>query len=229
MTRRDRARDDERVFGPGPDPEPQPHGIAPIIGGLMAHDLGVELECVDMPWPRHIPSLLAGDVDVCPKHTNTPQRGLQVDFANGRLTQYRVTLMVRKEDEGRDVADFNRPDVKIVSWHGSSTTQVAQDKFPNATVYESPNPRDELESGRADATCGDSVTTIFLERHPGLRLLRNDGRLIVLSREYVHPSIRPGDPRFLNWMNNWMEYQSAQGTIAYWCNDWWESFMADRD
>lgn len=212
------------------DPETgKPWGIAPIIGGLMAADLGVELECVDLPWPQHIPALLAGDVDMCPKHVNTPQRALEVEFATGRLTQYRVSLLIRSESEARTKEYFDREGVRIVSWHGSSTTQVAQMHFPRATVYESPEPRREVEEGRAEAVCTDSVTKIFLEGHPSLKLLRDEtDRLIVLSREYVHPSIRVGDMRFLNWIDNWLEYQAAQGTLGYWCDTWWESFMADQ-
>lgn len=207
----------------------EPHGIAPIIGGLMARDLGVQLECVDLPWPEHIPALLAGGVDICPKHTNTPQRALQVEFAAGRLTQYRVSLLIRSENESVDKEAFNQPDVVIASWHGSSTTQVAEQHFPKAKVIESPVPRDLLDAGEVNAVCTDSVTKVFLEQHPGIKLLKDErGDLIVLSREYVHPSVRPGDPRFLNWVNNFLEYQAAQGTIDYWCNTWWESFMADQ-
>jgi ABC-type amino acid transport substrate-binding protein len=207
----------------------KPWGIAPIVGGLMADDLGVELECVDLPWPKHIPALLAGEVDMCPKHVNTPQRALDVEFASGRLTQYRVSLLIRTDNTARAKEDFNREGVRIASWHGSSTTQVAEKHFPHASVYESPEPRVEVEEGRADAVCTDSVTKIFLDRHPKLQLLRDEqGQLIVLSREYVHPSIRPGDARFLNWIDNWLEYQHAQGTLGYWCDDWWESFMADQ-
>jgi polar amino acid transport system substrate-binding protein len=212
------------------DPETgQPNGIAPIIGGMMAKDLGVKLECVDLPWPEHIPAMLDGEVDVCPKHTNTPARALLVDFAIGRLTQYRVSLLVRSDNTASTKEAFDRPEVTIASWHGSSTTQVAELQFPHAKVIESPIPRELLERGEVDAVCTDSVTKVFLEKNPTIKLLKDhSGQLVVLSREYVHPSVRPGDPRFLNWVNNFLEYHSAQGTIDYWCDTWWESFMADQ-
>ena len=38
-----------------------------------------------------------------------------------------------------------------------------------------------------------------------------------------------GDARFLNWLNNWLEYHHAQGTLGYWCDEWWESWMADNE
>ena len=76
----------------------------------------------------------------------------------------------------------------------------------------------------------DSVTTFFLKKHPRLKLLRApDGTLKIFSREYAQPGIRPGDQRFLNWINSWYLYHEAQGTIARWCETWWESFMADKE
>lgn len=211
------------------DPETgKPWGMAPIIGGLIASDLGVELECVDLPWPVHIDALLEGQVDLLPKHTNTPERALRVDFANGRLMSYRVTALV-PAGSGLTKEDLNRDDVVISTWHGSSTTQVARSQFPRADIRESETPDLELFEGRANARIGDSVTHTFLEKHPGFELMHEGGKLVVLSREYVHPSIRQGDPRFLNWLNNWLNYHDAQGTLAYWCGEWWESFMADQE
>lgn len=211
------------------DPETgKPWGIGPIVGGLIAEDLGVELECVDLPWPEHIDALLDGRVDLLPKHTNTPERALRVDFANGRLTAYRVTALIRK-GSGLTRADLEQEGAVISTWHGASTTQVALRHFPRAIVKEFKEPHVEVIENRADACVNDSITHVFLEKNPGLDLMREGGKLVVLSREFVHPSIRPGDPRFLNWLNNWLEYHDAQGTLAHWCDEWWESFMADQE
>ena len=48
---------------------------------MMARDLGVEVEWVDLPWPNQIPAFLEGKADLLPKHTNTSLRGLLVDFS----------------------------------------------------------------------------------------------------------------------------------------------------
>lgn len=211
------------------DPETgKPWGIGPIIGGLVAQDLGVELDCVDLPWPEHIDALLDGRVDLLPKHTNTPERALRVEFADGRLTAYRVTALI---PAGRTLVkeDLNTDGIVISTWHGASTTQVAEACFPHAAIKEFKRPHQEVIEGRAHACINDSITHIFLEKHPELELMRENGKLVVFSREYVHASIKPGDPKFLNWLNNWLEYQDAQGTLSYWCDEWWESFMADQE
>jgi len=63
-----------------------------------------------------------------------------------------------------------------------------------------------------------------------LALLREpDGKLLILSTEYNKVSIRPGDPKFLNWLNAWYDYRDGQGDIEELCVTWWESFMGDRE
>jgi ABC-type amino acid transport substrate-binding protein len=208
----------------------EPWGIAPIIGGMIARDLGVKLECVNLPWPEHIPALLSGKVDLLPKHTNTPERALEMEFAQGALTAYRVTALIRADGAVSEKDDLNQPGRRISVWHGSSIREIIRKEFPRAEMKEFSSPSREVEEGRADACLTDSVTKIFMERHPGLKFLRDrEGKLVIFSREIVHPGIKPGDPRFLNWINNWLEYHWAQGTLGYWCEEWWESFMADRE
>ena len=212
------------------DPETnEPSGLAPIISRILAQDLGVELECVDMPWPEHIPALLEGRVDLLPKHVNTPERALTVEFCNGRLMEYRVTALVPVASAYTSKGELNQPDKVIAVWHGSSIREIIQREFPRAAMKEFQKPSKEVDEGRADACLTDSVTNIFVEKHPGLRFLRDpEGKLVVFSREYAQLGIKPGDQRFLNWLNNWHQYHEAQGTIGYWCVDYWESFMADK-
>ena len=204
-------------------------GIAPIMGRLMADDLDVRLECVNMPWPEHIPALLSGKVDLLPKHVNTPKRALLVEFTNGRFMLYRVTALIQEKRLISDKEDLNQEGKIISVWYGSSIKDIIKKEFPLATIKEFKFPWIEVQEGRADACLTDSVTKVFLQKHPGLKLMRDkEGKLIIFSREYAQPGIKPGEQRFLSWINNWYQYYEAQGTINYWCNTWWESFMADR-
>ena len=208
----------------------EPWGIAPIMGKLMAENLGVKLECVDMPWPEQVPALLHGEVDLLPKHVNTPERALLVEFASGRFMVYRVTALIPADSAITAKEALNQAGKVISVWHGSSIREIIRREFPLATMQEFKYPWVEVEEGRADACLTDSVTTIFTQKHPGLKFLRDkEGKLTIFSREYAQPGIKPGDRRFLNWINNWYQYHEAQGTISYWCDTWWESFMADRE
>lgn len=208
----------------------EPSGLAPIISRILATDLGVKLECVDMPWPEHIPALLDGRVDLLPKHVNTPERALTVEFCSGRLMEYRVTALIPVESAVTEKAELNQPDKVIAVWHGSSIREIIRREFPQAMMKEYQKPSVEVDEGRADACLTDSVTNIFVEKHPGLKFLRdNGGELVIFSREYAQLGIKPGDQRFLNWLDNWHQYHEAQGTIESWCVDYWESFMADKE
>lgn len=203
----------------------KPAGIAPILGQLMADDLGVELECVDMLWPEQVPALVEGRVDVLTKHTNIPSRALLVEFANRPLVAFRIAVLVPSGNR-LTKADLNSADKTISVWHGSSTRVNAEREFPSATIREFPDPQAEVSAGRADACVTDAITHVFLEKHPELELLSAKGQAVVLATEYSHIAIRPGDQRFLNWINSWLAYQDGLGTLSYWCDVWWESFMA---
>ena len=82
---------------------------------------------------------------------------------------------------------------------------------------------DILEDGDADGWVNAPIAQKYLELHPTLAALRHsDGRLMILSSEYSHPAVRPGDQRFLNWINNWLAYHETQGTLRKWCEEWCE-------
>lgn len=205
----------------------KPSGVVCELGKVIARDLGAKPEWVDIPWPEHMQALLSGKVDLLLSYTNTPQRAFQIEFAD-RLLPSQVVIMVTRDSAIQEKEEVNQPGKRIGIWHGSSIARVAETHFPLATIGEYADPPGELEGERIDACVVDAVTRVFMEKHPGLRLLRDkNGELIVLAREYGHPAIRPGDQRFLNWINNWLQYHKAQGTIGYWCHTWWQSWMAE--
>ncbi len=213
------------------DPETgKPEGVAPRVAAMIVEDLGVDLEIVEMPWPRQIGALLAGEVDLLPKHTAYPARALQIDFTLGRLMEIRLTCQVPAGEARAGLAALRRRKLRIGVWHGSSNRDVALRVFPDCEIHEASNPTELLLSGTVDSIVGDAVTARYLELNPKLALLREpDGKLVILSREYNKVSIRPGDARFLNWLNTWYDYRAGQGAIRELCEVWWEGFMGDRD
>ena len=213
------------------DPETgEPEGVAPRVAAMIASDLGVELEIVEILWPDQIPALFDHTVDLLPKHTLFPRRALQLEFTMGRLMEIRITCQVRA-DRARDGIESMRGEgVRIGVWHGSSNRDVAERFFPAAQVVDASDPTRLLLDGAVDAIVGDAITRRHLELNPELALLREEnGRLVILERGHNKVSIRPGDPRFLNWLNSWYDYRDAQGDIENLCVTWWESFMADRE
>ncbi|MCL4300310.1 MAG: transporter substrate-binding domain-containing protein [Anaerolineae bacterium] len=218
--------------GPPPefyhDPETgEPTGVACELGKLMAKDLGVEVEWVDIPWPEQIPALLGGKADLLPKHTNTSLRGLLVDFSIHRLQRIEVVAIARKEGLIKRKEDLNSEKVKIAIWHGSSNVEVARRLFPKAQIIEDQRPANLLKSGQVDALIEDGVTRVSLERLAGCDIVRDErGEREILNLEYGYPAVFPGDTRFLNWLNNFMIYRWNDGTLKYWAETWWDSWMA---
>jgi polar amino acid transport system substrate-binding protein len=204
----------------------EPAGVLPELGKVMAADLGVKLELVDIPWPEHMQALLAHRVDLLLSYTNTPARALEVEFA-GPLLPSQAVVMIASNNPAQQQEMLNQPGRCIAVWHGSSIARVAAASFPVATLVESADPAGEVAAGRVDGAVVDAVTKIFLDKHPELRLLRDDhGKLLVLAQEWGHPAVRLGDQRFLNWINNWLDYHH-DGAIRYWCHTWWQSWMAE--
>ncbi len=160
-------------------------------------------------------------------YTNTPERALHVDFA-GPLLPSDIVVMVRNEGGIESTAALDEPSSCIGVEKGSSIVRVAQRHFSRARVLESTSPAPALKNGEFDAWVTDAVTRIFMKQNLEFGLLRErDGRLLVLAREYGHPAVRQNDPKFLNWVRNWLQYHTAQGTIDYWCHEYWFSWMAD--
>jgi ABC-type amino acid transport substrate-binding protein len=137
-----------------------------------------------------------------------------------------VVVLLSKQSSVQRREALNQPGRRIAIWHGSSIARVAAQIFPAALLVESADPASEVAAGRVDGGVVDAVTKIFMDRHPDLRLLRDtEGKLEVLAQEWGHPAIRPGDQRFLNWLNNWLDYH-REGVIQHWIGSWWQSWMA---
>jgi ABC-type amino acid transport substrate-binding protein len=205
----------------------EPSGIACELGKMVAQDLGVAVEWVDLPWPAQIPALLDGWADLLPKHTNTSLRGLLVDFSSHRLQRIEVVAVVRKDGPIKHKEDLNSEAVQIAIWHGSSSIEVARRLFPKARIVEDQRPSNLLKAGQVDALIEDGVTRVALERLQGCDFVRNEhGEREILNLEYGYPAVFPGDARFLNWLNNFMAYRWNDGTLKYWADTWWNAWMA---
>jgi ABC-type amino acid transport substrate-binding protein len=71
-----------------------------------------------------------------------------------------------------------------------------------------------VDSGEADACLADQSVPDFLLLHPECTTLTDENNEPVrTSIDYSHPMIKPGDQRFLNWVDNWMDFHAVQGTI----------------
>ncbi len=218
--------------GPPPewfrDPDSgEPQGVVPELAKIMAEDLGVRLELIEVEWPQMMEAVLGDEVDLLMSYTNLPERALRLDFC-GPLLPDDVKALVRKAEDRSSLGELDRSGVTVGVATASSVIEIARLHFRHASIIELDDPVAGVVSGVVDVAVEAAITRPLLERQPTLRTVKGDaGRSLVLGQEFGHPAVRQGDPRAVRWIRNWLEYHKAQGTIGYWCGTYWKSWMAD--
>jgi polar amino acid transport system substrate-binding protein len=211
----------------------EPAGVVGKVGAILARDLGVRPDFVGLTWDGQLPALLASEVDICLKHTNTPERAFLVDFVRGRLERYEGRIVVRRERGWREEAELDDPGRVVAAIGGSHQEAQARERYPSAGVLLVATEHDGMEAvrrGDADACLGDAWVPNFLRLRPECDVLRrDDGEPIRTSLDYGHPCIRKGDPNFLNWLDNWMDFHAVQGSFERAIEDAYREHAAKAD
>lgn len=194
-----------------------PSGIVGLLGTLLARDLGVQAEFVDLLWSEHLPALMDDRIDICMKHTNTPQRALMVEFSTGRVLRYEGKVVIRRDGRIHKESDLNRPETTLGCGKGDSQESQIRERYPVAQVRYYAKTEDVLAAvanGEVDACLADQSVPLFLKLNPSCTVVMNeDGSPVITSIDYSHPTVKAGDQRFLNWINNWMDFHTVQGTL----------------
>ena len=196
------------------DESGEPAGYDVELMKMLANDMHVELEVVDMDFPGLIPALLAGKVDMLSVGlVNTPERALALEFTDGYVP-YSQVVVVQKNSAAESVSDLNREGMKVTALLGSTAENLAKAKFPNAEIVglQQQEAMMEVASGRADG--------VVLEEYLAIPFVANNSTKVKVlnpnapfADEWGTWAVRPGDYRFLQYLNNWIRYYRARGTI----------------
>lgn len=200
----------------------EPKGLEVEIARLLAKDLGVKLEIVDMEWDAIIAGLLAKKYDVIiGSMSRTPKRNLSIEFTSKNLEDYANMALARKEETRSTVEDFNKKGVKVTCLMGGIAEVAARRFFTNATIKPmQQNPAVlEVETGRADICVVENVFAYnYVREHPEkLKIVFEKNPL---SHEPSAMGLRKGDQIFLNWLNNWIQYQWDNGILQQLIDKW---------
>lgn len=151
------------------------------------------------------------------EQVHRPDRAFVVDFCTGRLEKYEGHIVIHQESDLRSEADLNHPDRIIAATKEAHQETQVRERYPQAQLRTCNDAHDAMTAvlkREADACLTDAAIPNFLRLHPECKVLTDaDGKPIVTSIDYAHPCIRSGDVRFLNWLNNWMDYHMVQGHI----------------
>lgn len=107
---------------------------------------------------------------------------------------------------------LNNPDKTISFILGSSQERTTKLMFPNANHkgLDLAAAYLEVATGRADAMFADAGDAFDLtDNNPGAKIWRDQ----IVYTELGTFVIRAGDQRFLNWINGWIDFYMANGTI----------------
>ncbi len=187
----------------------EPKGLEVDISNLLAKDLNVKLEIIDMEWDAIIPGLLAKKYDVIiASMSRKPSRNLAIAITSNNLEDYAIMGLVRPNDKRSKIEDFNKKGVVITALLGGITEHAARKFFPKATIKPMQQMPAILEvvSRRADMIVNENVFAYnYLRQNPGkLKLVFEDNPL---SHEPSAIGLRKGDQILLNWLDNWIQYQ----------------------
>lgn len=167
------------------------------------------LEFVIEASDARIPNLVSDKIDiVCQFMTVTPLRAQQVEFT---VPYYReaVTLLFRADSPYTGTADTTGNTAKIAILENATAVEMVHNGVPDAEVstYDSvANSVLALDSGRVDATAIDLSTAQFkVAQAPDQYKVGIDSWQ---PQTYAF-AVKPGDQRWLNWVNTTLEQYLA--------------------
>jgi ABC-type amino acid transport substrate-binding protein len=189
------------------DSSGKPAGYDIDVLGMVAKDLNVKLNIIDVPDnAANIANVQSGKADmVSAGLVNTPKRALVMNFTKGYVP-YTQILMVTTTGGINAVADLNKAGKVITALQASTAFFRAQLLFPKATV--TPLAQDEalldVATGKADACLvEDYLAKPFVAQHSNVKLM-NNGQGV--ATEFGCWGVLAGDYLWWRWLDNWISY-----------------------
>lgn len=153
------------------------HGVTVDLGRGLAAELNIPLELIDYPTSGEITAAgIAGkwDVSFMPRDA---ERETKFDFGSAYFIS-RSTYLVAPQVMIKDIAEVNRPGVRIVVVSQTTTARAVARTAPLATVREVPSVEDFIglaRDGKADvfAASQDALVGI-LPKVPGASVLNGE-------------------------------------------------------
>ena len=206
------------------DADGEPAGYDIDLVQQMADDLGVKLVIDDQEFDALIPGLLADQFDLISVGlVNTPERAKTVNFSSPYVPYNQVLVGAADLPASTTISDLNKEGTTITALTGSTAATLAKQQFPKATILELDQQSTLLEvsSGRAAATVVEEyLAGPFIAENASTAHLLNNGE--AFATQYGAYAMQKGDQEWLNWVNNWLAYQTGQGFLDAKYAEWIE-------
>jgi len=196
-----------------------------IARGLAAM-MGVEPRIVEMPFGELLGALQRGELDlVISGMTITPARNMKVPFV-GPYQLSGKSILTRSETLAKadETSDLNQPTLRLAALSGSTSEEFVKAFLPKASLETTRNYDSAIEMLRKDevhAVVADfEICALSVLRFP-------DDGLVTLSRPLtVEPlgiAVAPGDPLFMNLIENNVAALEASGLFEGLRGRWFKS------
>ena len=193
------------------------------VAKKVAADMDVEAEFVPTAWDGIIPALLAGKFDVIIGGMSiTPARNLTVNFSSPYANSSLGVMANKKEAEGLEWPDgYNSSKVTFVCRRGATPCNYIQEKFPKATLRQFDDQGQTLQ----EVLNGNATAMISSQPLPAHTIYDNPEVVFSPTDNKIEPgneafALRKGDADALNFFNNWILVNRANGFLQTRHNYW---------
>lgn len=190
----------------------KPTGFDFEIAQLMAKELGVKLEPVEVTNANRVPYLVSGKVDIiiaC--FANTLERAKSVSFSKPYAPFFLVVVGRKDDKDFKSWRDL--PGRKIAIPRSTTSDMILSEIAPKGTIimrYE--NQTDAflaLEQGKVDAFAeGYDLAAYQVARHPDWEIKGKP-----FARTFPCMGVPLGDVVWLDWVNLFIEHKLNSGEI----------------
>lgn len=185
------------------------------LARILAAEMEIDIEFMNVSWDSIIPSLLTKKCDlILSGMTATPRRALRVSYSNPYF--HTITCLLVSKARGADIkgiADLNDPNRIVVVKQDTTGHNAAKVRCPKAQIVSYGKEADaalEVALGRADAFLYDlrSVQNHHAKHADTTFLLEE-----AVSVEPYAIACRKGDPDTVAWLNLVLHHLKRDGRL----------------
>ncbi|MBV8624834.1 MAG: transporter substrate-binding domain-containing protein [Herbaspirillum sp.] len=204
----------------------EPQGSDVETARLLAKDMGVELEIVQVTGPNRIPFLMTGKADmVISSFSITPERQKVVAFTQ----PYGASQFVVAAPKGENIKALNdlvgkRVAVVRGNMQDSLLTPIAPKGTNIVRFDDDATVTAAIISGQVDALCTpNSLASAIAKQNPSKNL---ETKFAIKDIPYAI-GLRKGEPALEKWLNDWISTNLKNGKLPGIYQQWVGSPMPD--
>ncbi|MFC6488660.1 transporter substrate-binding domain-containing protein [Nitratireductor sp. GCM10026969] len=200
------------------DEQGQPAGYDAEVARLLAEDMGVDLNIVQVTGPNRIPYLLSGQVDILVASLGiTPERAEQVDFSDP-YAGIEIFVYGDADLEVNDAEDLANQDIAVAraSTQDTAITEIAPDSANIQRFDDDASAVQALLSGQVPLMGASNVVVAQLnERAPGEYDMK-----FSLSKQSQGIATRPDQDELMAYINDFLQRKKESDELNALHEEW---------